>query len=111
MESIELGPTDILGDREEYTDRDGKLEITDLIVPGIDPGIYALIVSVGEGEEQVTVSTIFEAVSDPLLAEYDPNGDGVIERADMRRAVAGFFADPQTVTREEMRRLVGIYFQ
>ena len=111
VESIELGPTDILGDREEYTDRDGKLNIEGLIVPGIDPGTYTLILSVGEDEERITASTIFEAVSDPLLAEYDPNGDGVIEREDMRRAVTGFFATPPTLTRDEMRRLVGIYFQ
>ena len=31
---------------------------------------------------------------DQLLAEYDPNGDGVIEKADMRKAVAKFFKDP-----------------
>ena len=49
-------------------------------------------------------------VSDPLLAEYDPNNDGVIEKADMRGAVADFFGLSPTLSREEMRRLVGIYF-
>ena len=33
---------------------------------------------------------------DQLLAEYDPNGDGVIEKADMRKAVAKFFKDRPT---------------
>jgi hypothetical protein len=47
---------------------------------------------------------------DPLLGEYDPNGDGTIESADMRRAVANFFGPSPTLTRAEMRRLVGIYF-
>ena len=42
---------------------------------------------------------------DPLLAEYDPNGDGKIEKADMRLAVGMFFANPPTLSRAEMRRL------
>ena len=60
----------------------------------------------------VTVTDVMEeaVTEDPLLVEYDPNGDGTIEKADMRRAVAGFFATPPTLTRAEMRRLVGIYF-
>ena len=51
-----------------------------------------------------------EAV-DPLLAEYDPNDDGVIEKADMRKAVGKFFAEPAELSRSDMRRLVGIYFR
>ena len=47
---------------------------------------------------------------DPLLAEYDPNGDGNIEKADMRLAVGKFFADPPRLSRADMRRLVTIYF-
>ena len=47
---------------------------------------------------------------DPLLAEYDPDGDDVIEMADMRRAVANFFGSSPTLTRADMRRLVTIYF-
>ena len=47
---------------------------------------------------------------DLLLVEYDPDGDGEIEKADMRRAVVKFFADPPTLTRAEMRSLVAIYF-
>ena len=48
---------------------------------------------------------------DPLLAEYDPDSDGTIERADMRIAVSKFFADPPELSRSDMRRLVGIYFR
>ena len=47
---------------------------------------------------------------DTLLAEYDPDDDGVIERADMRRAVTNFFGPSPTLTTAEMRRLVGIFF-
>ena len=56
-----------------------------------------------------TMMVTAEAV-DPLLAEYDPDGDGVIEKADMRKAVAKFFAGPAELSRSDMRRLVGIYF-
>ena len=57
----------------------------------------------------ITVTDVDE-VADPLLAEYDPNGDGVIEKADMRLAVADFFGPSPTLSRADMRRLVGIYF-
>ena len=49
--------------------------------------------------------------ADPLLAEYDPDSDGTIERSDMRRAVADFFGSSPTLSRSDMRRLVGIYFR
>ena len=47
---------------------------------------------------------------DPLLAEY-ANEDGEIEKADMRKAVRKFFADPPQLSRSDMRRLVAIYFR
>ena len=47
---------------------------------------------------------------DSLLDTYDPDGDGIIEKADMRLAVGKFFADPPTLSRADMRRLVAIYF-
>ena len=47
---------------------------------------------------------------DPLLVEYDPDGDGVIEKADMRLAVADYFGQQPTLTKADMRRLVAIYF-
>ena len=47
---------------------------------------------------------------DPLLAEY-ANEDGEIEKADMRKAVRKFFADPPQLSRSDMRRLVAICFR
>ena len=76
-----------------YTDGDGS-------------GKSAMATTTGMVTGTVTVTP-----GDPLLAEYDPDGDGVIEKADMRRAVTGFFDTPPTLTRPEMRRLVSIYFQ
>ena len=80
--------------------------------------MYMVTVTANDGtntatrDVTITVTGMDEEESaDPLLAEYDPNSDGVIERADMRRAVGAFFEDPPTLTRAEMRRLVGMYFQ
>ena len=47
--SMTLGPTDILGSREEYTDREGHISITGLTVADISPGWHVLVVEVGEG--------------------------------------------------------------
>ena len=84
--------------------------------PVADDAGYYLKVTVtytdGEGsgkmKEEMTAAAV--TAGDPLLAEYDPDGDGMIERADMRRAVANFFGPSQTLSRADMRRLVGIYF-
>ena len=69
----------------------------------------------GEGSGKSEIATSANVVTaadtrDPLLAEYDPNADDVIEKADMRRAVGNFFGSEPTLSRAEMRRLVGIYF-
>ena len=62
----------------------------------------------GKMEEEMTAAAV--TAGDPLLAEYDPDGDGMIEEADMRQAVANFFGPSPTLSRADMRRLVGIYF-
>ncbi len=75
--------------------------------------VYQVTVEAGDGTytgtQDVTV-TVANVEEDPLLAEYDPNGDGTIEKADMRRAVANFFGPTPTLSPADMRRLVGIYF-
>ena len=65
----------------------------------------------GKMASEETMMVGADDAGDQLLAEYDPNGDGVIEKADMRKAVAKFFADPAELSRSDMRRLVGIYFR
>ncbi|MDE2802854.1 MAG: hypothetical protein OXK21_08225 [Chloroflexota bacterium] len=60
----------------------------------------------------VTVTDVVEQTpSDPLLARFDPDGDGTIEAGDMRLAVADYFGPTPTISEADMRRLVGIYFQ
>ena len=84
--------------------------------PVADDAGYYLMVTVtytdGEGsgkmKEEMTAAAV--TAGDPLLADYDPDGDGMIEEADMRRAVSNFFSSSPTLNSAEMRRLVGIYF-
>ena len=67
----------------------------------------------GSGKSEMATSANMvtaEDARDPLLVEYDPNADGVIEKADMRRAVADYFGQQPTLTKPDMRRLVAIYF-
>ena len=65
----------------------------------------------GKSEDAVTANAVGAAdARDPLLVEYDPDNDGVIERADMRRAVGNFFGQQPTLSRAEMRQLVAIFF-
>ena len=65
----------------------------------------------GKSEDAVTANAVAAGdARDTLLVEYDPDNDGVIERADMRRAVGNFFGQQSTLSRSEMRRLVAIFF-
>ena len=65
----------------------------------------------GKSEKAMSANMVTAAdTRDPLLAEYDPNADDVIEKADMRRAVADYFGQQPTLSKADMRRLVAIYF-
>ena len=66
MSGIELGTKNVLGARVFYTDRDGKLDIGPFLVPGIDPGTYALVVGVGEDEERTTASVNYTVIDEGL---------------------------------------------
>ena len=81
---------------------------TYMVTVNADDGTY-----MGTRDVTVTVTDVEDDVvtpEDPLLAEFDPNDDGTIEKADMRRAVGDFFGSAPTLSRADMRRLVGIYF-
>ena len=54
VDQIEIGGANVLGGRTFRTDRDGAVTADDLLIPGIDPGTYSVIIKVGErGENQV----------------------------------------------------------
>lgn len=60
VESITMGGLDILGNRTVTTDRDGFFEVTDLLVPGLDPGIVGVVIRVGTGPQETTAVGTFE---------------------------------------------------
>jgi hypothetical protein len=101
IDGADMAAYEVMSDDAGY-----YLRATAMYTDGHGSGKTAMKTTTGTVTGTVTVTP-----GDPLLAEYDPDGDGMIERADMRRAVTGFFATPPTLTRPEMRRLVGIYFQ
>ena len=54
LAEIEIGGANALGGRTFRTDRDGAVTADDLLIPGLDPGTYSVIMKVGErGENQV----------------------------------------------------------
>lgn len=56
------------------TDADGYFIAADLLVPGLDPGIYALAVTVGTGSQETTAVGIFE-----VTAQQQDNSSGSLE--------------------------------
>lgn len=62
VESIKLGGVGVLGNRTVNTDADGAFTAV-LQVPGLDPGRYALVVTVGTGDNETTVTGIFEVTA------------------------------------------------
>ena len=60
VESIKLGGLNVLGNRTVNTDADGNFIAANLLVPGQDPGIHALVVTVGSGSQETTAVGTFE---------------------------------------------------
>ncbi len=60
VESIRLGGIEVLGNQIINTDSGGNFVAVGLVVPGLDPGIYALVITVGNGKHKTTTSTSFE---------------------------------------------------
>jgi hypothetical protein len=64
VEKIDIGGRGTLGGRTINTDPRGAFTVTDIIIPGLDPGIHAVIVEVGTDTDRTTASTTFEVLSD-----------------------------------------------
>ena len=60
VESIRLGGIEVLGNQIINTDSHGNFVAVGLVVPGLDPGFYALVITVGNGKHKTTTSTRFE---------------------------------------------------
>ena len=56
------------------TDASGNFTIPDLVVPGLDLGIHAVVVQVGTGSDRTTASTSFEIL--PPTVAFTGAGSG-----------------------------------
>lgn len=72
VEKIEIGSRGTLGGRTINTDAVGAFSVTDIIVPGLDPGIHAVIIEVGTGVDRTSASGTFEIVSDAVVPGPGP---------------------------------------
>jgi hypothetical protein len=63
VESITLGGLNILGNRTVTTDGDGRFQVDELIVPGLDPGIVSLVIRVGTGDLETAATGTFEVTA------------------------------------------------
>jgi hypothetical protein len=72
VQSIKLGGLDILGNRTVSTDDNGAFQVDDLIVPGLDPGIVSLVITVGTGNQETTAVSTFE-----VTAPAGPSGSAL----------------------------------
>ena len=75
VEKVEFGGLGTLGGRTINTDGDGNFTITDLLVPGLDPGIHAVKVEVSTGGKRTTSSTSFEVLESGLSGAPTPVED------------------------------------
>ena len=86
VEDIDIGGANVLGGRTFRTDRDGAVTADDLLIPGIDPGTYSVIMKVGErGENQVIAIGSLEVLAEgpsgtaaELPAALDNLGDSLV---------------------------------
>ena len=63
VESIKLGGSEVLGNRTVNTGADGSFVADNLLVPGLDPGIYGLVITVGRDSNQTIAVTTFEVTA------------------------------------------------
>jgi len=62
VESIELGGIEVLGNQVIHIDSNGDFVAKGLVIPGLDPGFYSLIITVGNGRHKTTTSSSFEVL-------------------------------------------------
>ena len=76
--SIKMGRVELIGSRTINTDGDGAFTAKDLQVPGLDPGIYALVVTVGSGHLRTTTSSTFEITGQRRAASSESPASGLV---------------------------------
>ena len=85
VDEIRIGNRSVLGIPVPSTDREGNLAIPNLMVPGMQPGIYPLIVEIGTGELRTVAAASFEVLEqgvaipgDSVAAAVEPLGDSLV---------------------------------
>jgi len=63
VKSIKLGGSEVLGNRTVNTDADGSFVADNLLVPGLDPGTYSLVITVGTGSRETIAVGNFEVTA------------------------------------------------
>jgi len=63
VKSIKLGGREVLGNRTVNTDADGSFVAENLLVPGLDPGTYSLVITVGTGSRETIAVRNFEVTA------------------------------------------------
>ena len=72
VRKIEFGGLGAIGGRTINTNADGDFTVDDVLVPGLDPGIHAVKVEVGSGNNKTTSSTSFEVLESGLVGAPTP---------------------------------------
>ena len=75
VEKVEFGGLGTLGSRNVNTDGAGNFTITDLLVPGLDPGTHSVKVEVSTGSNRTTSSISFEVLESGLIGAPTPMED------------------------------------
>ena len=87
--SIEVGGRNVLGGQNFSTDRTGSVT-SDVIVPGLDPGTYSVIMEVGEEEQRVIAIGEVEILSEGAIGTEVTAADGLANLGDNLVAVFHF---------------------
>ncbi len=89
--SIKMGWVELMGSRTINTDGDGAFTAKDLQVPGLDPGIYAFVVTVGSGHLRTTTSSTFEITGPRRAASSETPASGLAPIIEADNLVRVFF--------------------
>jgi hypothetical protein len=64
----------------------------------------------GPGKSAAAVTAGAVIARDPLIARYDVNKNGVIEKREVIRAISDYFSGVEGLTKADVIRLISIYF-
>jgi hypothetical protein len=103
VEAIKIGGLGSLGGRTINTDTNGGFTAADIQIPGLDPGIHSVEVTVGTGALETTANTTFEVLAQgtsgvltPVQQALDPLGNSLIRVFNFDNNTKGWtFFDPR----------------